>query len=340
MLIILKIRLIILLISPFFIVNGIDSKKIIVSFYNVENLFDTYDSDKTNDSEFTPNGKKNYTLNIYKDRIKNISFVISEIGNEYSSNGPNIIGLAEIENRNVLEDLIKHPNIINNNYSVVHYDSPDNRGIDVALLYQSNNFDFQESKKFKVKLIDDDGKQINTRDILLVSGKIQGEMTHLIVNHWPSRYGGKLKSEKFRKKSALTVNTIIDSILYINPNHHIIIMGDFNDDPSDKSVAQISSAFKSNSILNLYIDIHKKGIGTSNYKGNWNLFDQILVSKSLIKSRKSKNLVLGNVGIFNEPYLFQQRGKYKGYPFRAYGGNNYLGGYSDHFPIYIILESK
>ena len=165
-------------------------------------------------------------------------------------------------------------------------------------------------------------------------------MTHLIVNHWPSRYGGKLKSEKFRKKSALTVNTIIDSILYINPNHHIIIMGDFNDDPSDKSVAQISSAFKSNSILNLYIDIHKKGIGTSNYKGNWNLFDQILVSKSLIKSRKSKNLVLGNVGIFNEPYLFQQRGKYKGYPFRAYGGNNYLGGYSDHFPIYIILESK
>ena len=321
------------------------SKNFVISFYNVENLFDIYDSDDTNDFEFTPEGRKKYTQLVYNNRLKNISFVISQIGNDFSNNGPDIIGLAEIENRTVLEDLIKHPNIIKKNYSVVHYDSPDNRGIDVALLYKPTKFDFEESKKFKIEFLNNNGKFVNTRDILLVSGKLEKEKTHVIVNHWPSRYGGKLRTESFRKKAALVTKSIIDSILSQNPNDHIIIMGDFNDDPTDESLIKILNPVRPDNpsydkLLNLYIDIHKKGMGTSLYKGNWNLFDQIIISRSLIKSRRSKKIKVKKVGIYNEPYLFQKIGKYKGYPFRAYSGDTYIGGYSDHFPVYIILETK
>ena len=328
-----------------FIINICLSENLIVAFYNVENLFDIYDSEDTNDSEFTPNGRKNYTQIVYNERLKNISSVISKIGNNYSIDGPNIIGLSEIENRTVLEDLITHPNLVNKNYSVVHYDSPDTRGIDVAFLYQSSIFELEESKKFTVQLIGKNGIQKNTRDILLVSGNIHNENIHFIVNHWPSRIGGKFRSIGFRKKAALTTYNIIDSILTTSSKDHIMIMGDFNDDPTDESLTKILKALEpknqpKQSLVNLYIDIHKDGVGTNVYKGVWNLFDQIIISNSLVGTKRSKNLKLKKFGIYKEPYLIQQMGKYKGYPYRAFGGDNYIGGYSDHLPVYMILEIK
>jgi len=328
-----------------FIINICLSENLIISFYSVENLFDIYDSKDTNDSEFTPNGSKNYTLLVYKERLENISFVISKIGGSFSKKGPDIIGLAEIENRNVIEDIIKHPNLVNQNYSVVHYDSPDNQGLDVALLYKPSKFQFLESKKFKINYIDKNGTKKNTRDILLASGEIKKEKIHFIVNHWPSRRIGKSRNIGFRKKAALTASNIIDSILISSPKDHIMMMGDFNDDPKDESLKQIINAMHpkkqmKGSLVNLFIDIHKKGVGTNTYRGTWNLFDQIIISNSLIGNKRSGNLKVIKVGIYNEPYLFQQIGKYKGYPFRAFAGNAYIGGYSDHFPVFMILETK
>jgi len=328
-----------------FVINISLSKDLIISFYNVENLFDIYDSEDTNDYEFTPRGSKNYTQLVYNERLENISSVIRKIGNNHSVDGPAVIGLAEIENRIVLKDLISHPNLIDKNYSVVHYDSPDTRGIDVALLYQSSKFEFVESKKFKVELIDQNGLKKNTRDILLVSGKLNNENIHFIVNHWPSRSGGKSRTIGFRKKAALTAYNITDSILADSPKDHIIIMGDFNDNPTDESLTKILKAFPlknqpKQSLVNLYVNKHKKGIGTNVYRGEWNLFDQIIISKSLISTKRSKNMKIKKFGIYNKPYLIHQTGKYKSYPYRAFGGHNYIGGYSDHFPVYIILEIK
>ena len=312
-----------------------------VAFYNVENLFDTVDDTLTFDDDRTSLGKDKWNEERYTKKIGNIAKVLSDIGVEEAKSPPSIIGLCEVENRLVLEDLINHPLLRDRNYGIVHYDSPDERGIDVALLYLKKEFIPLNSQARKL-LIYDAAKRDYTRDQLVVSGLLQGEEIHFIVNHWPSRSGGEAKSSYKREKAALLNRRIIDSIYRINPEAKIIGMGDFNDDPTNKSFkkflqtkAKISD-LKEKDLYNPMEVMLKNGKGTLAYRDSWNLFDQFYLSERLV-SKNFDGFQLYKSEIFNPAYLITQTGQFRGYPFRTYGSSGYEGGYSDHFPVYLYL---
>ncbi len=314
-----------------------------IAFYNVENLFDTEDDTLTFDDDRTPLGKDVWTQEKYEDKIKNISRVLSEIGLENSNTPPALIGLCEIENLQVLEDLVSHANLAGYNYEVIHYDSPDRRGVDVALIYQSSLFtpENTQSRRLLIFELEDPSKRVYTRDQLVVSGKLNGESISVIVNHWPSRSGGQAKSNYKREKAAYLNKQIIDSIYLQDPYAKIISMGDFNDDPTNKSFKKVLKTnndrknIKVQEIYNPMEGMAKQGKGSLAYRDAWNLFDQILISESLLGSRDG--LQFYKAGIFNKPYLITQSGQFKGYPFRSYNYSGYTGGYSDHFPVFMYL---
>lgn len=317
-----------------------------VAFYNVENLFDTEDDPITFDDDRTPLGKDLWTIEKYQDKIKNIARVISEVGFETTNTAPAVIGLCEIENLQVLEDLVNHPLLAKYNYSIVHYDSPDRRGIDVALLYQNSLFSLEESQSRRLLLyeLEDPSKRVFTRDQLVVSGSLNGEAIHLIVNHWPSRSGGEAKTNYRREKAAALNKEIIDSLYQKSPHSKIISMGDFNDGPDNKSfkkVLKTSGDRNTIGVQEMYNPMEvlaKKGKGSLAYRDGWNLFDQILISESLLGSREG--LQFYQAGIFNMPYLITLSGQYRGYPFRSYDYSGYTGGFSDHFPVFVYLVSQ
>jgi len=341
-----------LLFSFFFLIQTLCSQnnnyKIrTIAFYNVENLFDTINNPDTFDDDYTEKGKNKYSHTIYWDRIDKIGTVISKIGADKANTSPAIIGLAEIENRAVLEDLIRSKGLRGKNYQIIHFDSPDIRGIDVALLYQEKYFTPLDQKKYEVKLWEDSGKRIYTRDILLVSGLLDDEHIYIIVNHWPSRRGGKSRSNPKRAKAAYVAQQIIDKIRLDNKNAKIFIMGDFNDDPIDKSLKKglISTGNYQNlekeSLYNPMEKMFAKGLNTLGYRDGLNLFDQILMSNAFISSDKNyETFKFYKAGIFNPEFLITQQGRYKGYPFRSYEYNSYSGGYSDHFPVYVYVIKK
>ena len=320
-----------------------------ISFYNVENLFDTINDPDTFDDDFTRKGKYNYTSKVYWKKIENIGMVISQIGYEKTMSSPVIIGLAEVENRSVLEDLVNSKNLRNEQYNIIHFDSPDRRGIDVALLYKEKVFYPIDQKAFEVRLWDEAGNRIYTRDQLLVRGFLDDELIHIIVNHWPSRRGGEIRSGSKREKSAFVTQQIIESIKDEYLNAKIIIMGDFNDDPINNSlknglnsVGELKTS-QINSLYNPMETMFVKGLNTLGYRDGLNLFDQILLSFDCISLNNSyQTYKFYKAGIFNPKYLITQKGKYIGYPFRTFQGNTFIGGYSDHFPVYIYLikESK
>ncbi|CAM4217202.1 endonuclease/exonuclease/phosphatase family protein [Gillisia hiemivivida] len=317
-----------------------------VAFYNVENLFDTEDDPLIFDDDRTPLGKDVWTPEKYLDKIKNIARVISEIGVETSKTAPAIIGLCEVENLQVLEDLVSHPLLEKFNYQIVHYDSPDMRGIDVALLYQKSLFTSDDSQSRRLMLydLDDPTKRIFTRDQLVVSGKLNGEAINIIVNHWPSRSGGEAKSNYKREKAAYLNKQIIDSIYQKDPYSKIITMGDFNDDPTNKSFKKVlktsnnRKTIAAQEMFNPMENLAKQGKGSLAYRDSWNLFDQILISESLLGSRSG--LQFYQAGIFNSQYLITLNGQFRGYPFRSYDYSGYTGGFSDHFPVFIYLVSE
>jgi len=317
-----------------------------IAFYNVENLFDTINNPNTFDDDYTRKGKNNYTSKIYWDKIEKLSTVISQIGFNKTNTSPALIGLAEIENRFVLQDLINAKKLKNKQYQIIHFDSPDVRGIDVALLYQEKYFTPISQEKFEVKLWEASGKRIYTRDILLVSGILDSELIHIIVNHWPSRRGGQIKSNPKREKAAYITQKIINKINLENENAKIIVMGDFNDDPTDKSIkiglkASAELELIPNTLYNPMEKMYKNGLNTLGYRDGLNLFDQILMSDDCISL--DKNYIFFKfykAGIFNPNYIITQKGRYKGYPFRSFQYNNYTGGYSDHYPVYIYLIKK
>jgi exonuclease III len=269
--------------------------------------------------------------------------VISEIGEDVTGTSPTIIGLSEIENRRVLEDLLNQAPLVSKDYGIVHFDSPDRRGIDVALLYQKKLFTPTNYKAYELLLYDDEdrSKRIYTRDQLLVSGMLDGEKIHVIVNHWPSRSGGEARSRPKRIKAAELNRHIMDSLFSEDPYAKIITMGDLNDDPTNQSVKDILKAkseredMKLKELYNPMEDMFKKGLGTLAYRDGWNLFDQIIISTELTKKEYSSYRFY-KAGIFNKNYLATPRGQYKGYPFRSFV-NGYTGGYSDHFPVFIYL---
>lgn len=314
-----------------------------IAFYNVENLFDTEDDPNTFDDDRTPTGKDLWTPEKYQEKLKHIARVISEIGKETAGASPAIIGLCEIENYKVLEDLINQPGLSDQDYGIVHFDSPDSRGVDVALLYRKSLFEVLDSQPRKLLLYDPEtNKRVYTRDQLVVTGMLDGGKISFIINHWPSRSGGETLSKSKRVKAAELNKRIIDSLFKKEPGARIISMGDFNDDPfnySIKKVLQTRSEKKGTGIQEFYNPMEKllkSGMGTLAYRDNWNLFDQILISGSLLNSDYIE-YGFYKAGIFNKSYLLTPDGQYAGYPFRSYGYGGYQGGYSDHLPVYCFL---
>ena len=315
-----------------------------VAFYNVENLFDAEDDPVTFDDDRTPNGRDHWTHEIYEDKVKKTAKVIAEIGGDVAQNTPAIIGLAEIENRTVIEALANDPQLYAKDYGIAHFDSPDRRGIDVALMYQKAIFKPQHISKHELIIYDnvDRDKRIFTRDQLLVSGLLDGDPIHVIVNHWPSRSGGEARSRSKRIAAAELNKKIIDSLQSVDPYAKIITMGDLNDDPTSPSVKKTldakgkKSQVKDFGLYNPMEPYFKKGVGTLAWRDGWNLFDQIIVSEPLIREDYS-SYRLYKVGIHDKNYLRNPRGRYKGYPYRSFANGAYTGGYSDHFPVYIFL---
>ncbi len=312
----------------------------VIGFYNVENLFDTLDSPDTWDTEFTPSGKRRYDSNIYYDKLQRLAGVISEIGTEVSPDGPAILGLAEVENRAVLEDLVTQKALTPRNYQIIHFDSPDFRGIDVALLYQPKYFEPTAARAVPLKIYNDDGSPRVTRDILFVSGNFMGETLHILVNHWPSRRGGQSATQAYRNAGAAVCKRIVDSLTQTDPHAQIIIMGDLNDDPASPSVKKIlqakkkASQVKEGELFNALYEHYQKGFGTLAWRDSWNLFDQLIVSHGLMEK---EGFFFYKAKVFRKDYLLQKTGTYKGYPKRTFSGDEYIHGYSDHLPVYLIL---
>jgi hypothetical protein len=310
-----------------------------IAFYNLENLFDTIDTPDVNDIDFTPQGSNNWNTEKYYHKLSQLSKVIVQLGSETTKDAPAILGVAEVENRQVLEDLVNTELLKPYGYKIVHYDSPDKRGIDVAFLYQPKYFTLKSSKTFVLKI--PGNENFFTRDHLLMSGDFDGEPMHFIVGHWPSRRGGEKKSLPNRRAAGDVARNIIDSISKSEPNAKITFMGDLNDDPVSPSVYQNLRAkgavedLKEGDMFNPFYDFFKKGIGTLAWRDSWNLFDQIIISQTLLNDRNGYYFYKAKV--FNKQFLAQDSGRFKGYPLRTYAGGQYTGGFSDHFPTYIYL---
>lgn len=314
-----------------------------VLFYNVENLFDTIPG--PNDKEFTPEAGKAWNTTKYNIKMNNLDRVFYDIA-AAEKTFPAIIGLAEVENRTVLEDLVKMPKIGKANYQIVHYDSPDWRGVDVALLYRPDLFEYEGS--FPIKTEIPELPNFKTRDILSVWGKIDGERFCFFVAHFPSRLGGEAASAFKRIAAAQLVRDAADSMMREYPDIKIVIMGDMNDDPANISLAQtLGGKRKVKDVepfgyFNPYYQMHRDGFGTLAYQDTWNLFDNVIVNENLLNATTGKLKLVkrgkyyGN--IFRAGYMLQTSGQYKGYPLRTYVGNSFQYGYSDHFPVYILIE--
>ena len=311
-----------------------------VAFYNLENLFDTINDVNKND-EASPIMEIRFNRGkIYREKVSNMAEVVSQIGYDVTKRPPSILGICEVENRTVVEDLISDEKLRKYNYGIVHYESPDDRGIDVGLIYNKDVFKVKNSSSHDVFITgNNSSKRRNTRDQLVVSGYLDGELMHFIVNHWPSRGADETK----RIAAAEVNNFIIDSLRNKYESPKIITMGDFNDDPFDKSIKKILGAKKNISdvkINDLYNPFETilvdEGVGSNAYRDKWQLFDQIILSKPFL-DKNYKDYQLYKAGVFNKSFLINKKGKFKGYPFRSFSYGTFTGGYSDHLPPYIYL---
>ncbi|MCA0131126.1 endonuclease/exonuclease/phosphatase family protein [Winogradskyella alexanderae] len=315
-----------------------------VAFYNLENLFDTINDPLKYDEASPMMELKANRSEVYHKKIKNMARVIANLGSDMANNSPAVIGVCEIENRKVLEDLVNDPLLLGKDYGIIHYDGPDRRSIDVALLYQKSLFKPIESSSHELKIYDDlTRKRVYTRDQLLVSGKLDGDLIHLIVNHWPSRSGGEARSRSKRVGAAKLNKRIIDSLQSIDPYAKILTMGDLNDDPTNDSVKKVLKAKKDRKkvpLKGIYNPFEKmfteKGYGTTAYRDAWSLFDQIMVTKPLIEDDYS-SYRFWKAGIYNKAFLSNKRGRWEGYPFRSFADGGFTDGFSDHFPVYVYL---
>lgn len=325
-----------LFVSLIWILGSCNSEKRItrheytVMSYNVENLFDTIDDPKIPDEEFLPESEKEWTRDRYQKKLADISKVISEINPKEL---PELIGLAEIENQMVLEDLIRTPEL-NNKYAIIHEESPDYRGIDVALLYRKDAF--REITHEVIPVVFPDEPKFKTRDILHVTGLIKHKTVHIFVNHWPSRIGGDEKTEPKRVFAASVLKKKVDQVLKEDPHARIIIMGDMNDEPENKSLKETLGAKMPGSgapLVNLMMPDEAAGKGTYFYRGNWNMLDNLVVSEPVLKSNGMR--VENAKGyIFSADWMIYTNKEGDKTPNRTYVGNKYVAGVSDHFPVY------
>jgi predicted extracellular nuclease len=317
-----------------------------IVFYNLENFFDTVNDPEVLDDEFTPEGPKKWTQDKYDKKLHNMErvfFDIAAINKDY----PVVIGVSEVENRNVLEDIVAAPKLAPANYRIVHHDSPEARGVDVAFFYRADVFKLEGEKA--IRTIIPSLPNFKTRDILTMWGKIDGEDFLFMVGHWPSRLGGKEASEYKRIAVGEQMRSIADSVKQIRPDVKVVLMGDFNDDPTDPSITQGLGAklkvkeLQKGDYYAPYASMLKAGYGTLAYGDAWNIFDNVVVTENLVNDTTDKLKIQKAPGskfygnIFKRHYMVQKEGQYKGYPLRTYVGNNFQGGYSDHFPVYIYI---
>ncbi len=313
------------------------SHSVRLMFYNVENLFDIYDDTLTEDEEFMPGGLRRWNYQRYSRKINSLYKTILAAG-EWEP--PAIVAFCEIENRKVLEDLVTSTNLSKYDYDIVHEDSPDERGIDVCLIYRKEMADIIDYSYLYTSVVT--GNEFRTRDVLYARFLVNGDTIHLFVNHWPSRRGGVLAGEAQRIKIAEMVREKVDSIFVASySNAQIIIMGDFNATPEDRVMSILAGRADNDSSLVNLSETLPDGTGTYRYMGTWEIIDQVIVSDALIK---------GNAGVFTEPgllqvfrpdFLMMKDLKYPGLsPYSTYSGYRYQGGYSDHLPVLLDLRLR
>lgn len=311
------------------------------AFYNTENLYDTLNDPNKNDEEFTPAGINQWTPARYLEKLDHLSEVITQIGSEYVKGGPVLIGFSEVENISVLKDLANTEILKPSGYVPVLIEGPDLRGVDVGFMYRKEYFTLLSATSKRLTI---PGRtDFFTRDQLLVKGIVDGDTIFAIANHWPSRRGGEKRSAPLRLAAGQLVRSTVDSILSTSPNAKIIIMGDLNDNPTDASVMKGLKASPdkegamTTKLYNPMYEMYKKrGLGSHAYRDHWSMLDQTIVSAGLLGDDKSTFKFYGAF-IFNRPFLTQKEGTFSGYPLRTYVGNTYMGGYSDHFPVYLFL---
>ena len=312
------------------------NKECTIAFYNIENLYDTINDPDVDDEEFLPGGKNNWTGERFEKKIYNLAKVIDSLGG-----GPSILGLSEVENRFVLETLVAHKKIAKKDYGIVHENSIDKRGIDVAMIYKKSDFKPLFHKMARVSLPDD--PEFITRDIMIVKGLLFSKPVYFFINHWPSRRGGDVESRPKRIAAAKVARYSIDTILKSDPKANIILMGDFNDSPTDQSIVEYLGAADSPDAKGLVLfdamaSLAKAGDGSHSYKEEWNMLDQIIVSKNLLESKSKLQYELNSAAVYRPLWMHDKYSKHKGAPYRTYAGPKFIGGYSDHFPVYIKLK--
>ncbi|MFM2286776.1 MAG: hypothetical protein RLZZ543_2273 [Bacteroidota bacterium] len=311
-----------------------------VMFYNVENLYDAEDDPNIDDQEFLPGSESKWTKERFETKLQHIAQVIHAVGDQELL--PDMIGLGEVENHSVLDQLLTKTDLSKLGYSIVHFDSPDKRGIDVALLYRSNRVKILKATKQAIVFPGDMDKP--TRDILYVKGELPNKaQLHVLVNHWPSRSGGQKETEPKRIMAAQTAKRLCDSIAFNDRNANILLMGDLNDYPSDKSLtealgAQNDTSNTSSALFNLMGWQKGENVGSHPYKGEWGFLDQIIVSGSIIKGDNHLKTYFNQAKAFRADFLIEKNEKFNNWQTkRTYGGKNYLGGYSDHLPVFVNL---
>lgn len=328
----------------------------VIGFYNLENLFDTYDDPAKNDEEFLPEGKNKWTEAKYTKKLHNMATVIRTMAD---ANGRyhTILGVSEIENRLVLEDLVSQPEIADANYQIVHYDGPDRRGVDVALLYKPEQFTYIDSESipftFEGSAIEfsmnkQQQERFRTRDILMVHGTIDGEHFAFYVAHLPSRIGGK--GGDLRSRGGEIIYNHALGMMEKYPGIKIAVMGDMNDNPTDDSMAvylhgkENPQEVGKTDFYSPFLSMYKQGFGSLAYQGEWSIYDLILINENLLNAPEGGLKIRtadkkGHYGVvFRRPFMVTQKGQYKGYPFRTFSNGSFIGGYSDHFPTYIVVS--
>lgn len=308
-------------------------------FYNLENLFDIEDDSLKNDDEFTPQGDKHWTWERYQEKLRNHSQTFTAIG---GWEAPEIIAVCEIENEKVLKGLTEHSILKDWNYQIAHIDSPDKRGVDVGLLYRPDKIEVLEYEALTVKFSIENTRP--TRDVLHVKALIlETDTLHIFINHWPSRYGGMAASQPKRLVAAKVVRKRVDEIFKINPQANIIITGDFNDEPENKSITDVLNAkheeetLADSELFNLMYEKLGK-VGTHKFNGEWGILDQFIVSTALLEGQHKLKITNDRAQVFQAEWLLVDETRYMGKkPFRTYQGPKFLGGYSDHLPIYLDI---
>ncbi|TLP77324.1 endonuclease [Maribacter sp. ACAM166] len=305
-----------------------------IAFYNLENLFDPERNTSTLDRDYTPNGLKKWTPERYHRKLSKLAKTIAKIGEEGHQYPPVLIGVAEAENKSVLRDLLDTQPMDDLDYDFIHFDSPDERGIDTGLIFRKKFFKVLHAEPLALMVNNPGGIRDTTRDILYVKGELNKEVVHIFVNHWPSRRDGDIETEYKRIVAAKQIIEKVQEIKLSEVDPNILVMGDFNDDPSSTSVELLSQdAGLYNSMKSLHIPNSK---GTSIYNMKWNLFDQILISNSFFNYVKNTHS-FDSAAIYDHKSLKEKEGKYRGTPYRTFVSHRYMGGYSDHFPVYAVF---